>query len=378
MATAIRMPALGQTSDELRLVAWLKSEGEVVNEGDELFEAESDKAVHEVEAAYSGTLLRVLAEPGEMIKTGTVIGWLGEPGETVPAEPETEQDTSDQPAPVQPAASESSTVADPGRVLATPAARRIARERGIDLATVNGSGPGGRIETDDLVAAGGDAVQAAPAGAADQPVATHRQAIARRLTQAAGRPQFTVSRTLDARAALARVASVEQATLTHLLLQALGSALAQFPRVNRLWIDDGPYLRELPSANVGLAIAADDRLVVATVVEPHRQELADLAQSVRETVRQGREGRLPAAANSPAAVSLSNLGMFGVDRFEAIIDPDQTAILAVGRVLERPAITAEGITAVPQVELTLAVDHRTVDGAEAGQFLQAICAYLEG
>jgi pyruvate dehydrogenase E2 component (dihydrolipoamide acetyltransferase) len=221
-------------------------------------------------------------------------------------------------------------------------------------------------------------VQAAPAGAADQPVPAHRQAIARRLTQAAGRPQFTVARTLDARAALARVASVEQATLTHLLLQALGSALAQFPRVNRLWIDDGPYLRELPSANVGLAIAADDRLVVATVVEPHRQELADLAHSVRETVRQGREGRLPAAANSPAAVSLSNLGMFGVDRFEAIVDPDQTAILAVGRVLERPAITAEGITAVPQVELTLAVDHRTVDGAEAGQFLQAICAYLEG
>jgi pyruvate dehydrogenase E2 component (dihydrolipoyllysine-residue acetyltransferase) len=357
MASAIRMPALGQTSDELRLVAWLKATGETVYEGEALFEAESDKAVHEVESVHSGTLLQVLCEADEMVKVGTVMGWVGEPGEQVP---------------------EVTPAREGGRVAATPAARRAARERGVDLATVTGTGPDGRIESRDVPVAARDAPEAAPASAADEPVSLHRIAIAERLHRGLQTPQFAVSRTVDARSAVARVALVETATLTHVRLQAIGSALAQHPSVNRVWIEDGPRYRHFEQANVGLAIAAEDRLLVATIAEPHLQNLSDLAEVVAEAVSQGRDGRVSGAANAPAAVSLSNLGMFGVDRFEAIVDPDQTAILAVGRVLERPAVTAEGIVAVPQLDLTLTVDHRTVDGALAGRFLVAICDFLEG
>ena len=350
------MPALGQTSDELRLVAWLKATGETVEVGETLFEAESDKAVHEVESVYSGTLLHVLCEADEMVKVGTVMGWVGEPGEHVPnLAPDAQGD----------------------RVAATPAARRIARERGVDLATVTGTGPAGRIESRDVLVAARDAVEAAPASAADEPVPLHRKAIAERLRRGLQTPQFAVSRTVDARSALARVALVENATLTHLLLQGIGSALVEHPSVNRVWIEDGPLYRRLERANVGLVIAAEDRLVLATITEPHAKGLADLAQVVAEAASHGRDGRVSGAANAPAAVSLSNLGMFGVDRFEAIVDPDQTATLAVGRVIERPAVTGEGVVAVPQLDLTLTVDHRTVDGALAGRFLATICDFLE-
>jgi pyruvate dehydrogenase E2 component (dihydrolipoamide acetyltransferase) len=377
MATAIRMPALGQTSDELRLVAWLKAAGETVDEGEALFEAESDKAVHEVESAYSGTLLSVLCEVDEVVKAGTVMGWLGEPGEPVPGVTPPGKAASDDAASPSTASASAAPAPEGDRLAATPAARRVARERGVELSTVTGTGPNGRIESRDVLVAAVDPGPAAPAGAADEPVPPHRRAIAERLHRGLQAPQFAVSRTVDARSALARVAAVQRATLTHLLLQAIGSALAEQPSVNRVWIEDGPHYRRFEQANVGLLIAAEDRLVVATITEPHLKDLADLAQGVTEVASQGRDRRLGASANAPAAVSLSNLGMFGVDRFEAIVDPDQTAILAVGRVIERPAVTAEGIVAVPQLDLTLSVDHRTVDGALAGRFLAAVCAFLE-
>jgi pyruvate dehydrogenase E2 component (dihydrolipoamide acetyltransferase) len=379
MATAVRMPALGQTSDQLRLVAWLKAEGDTVAEGEPLFEAESDKAVHEVEASSDGTLLRVLGELDQNISVGTVIAWLGEPGYEIPE--------------IAPAYPSAAAPADrPGRVAATPVARRMARERGVDLAALIGTGPNGRVESRDVLAAAAAGTGSATAGsaepalaepdavldgAADEPVPAYRQVIAQRLVRSASVPQFSVSRTIDARLALARVAETDGATLTHVLLQAMSAALDEFPRVNRVWIEEGPRFRQFAQASIGLAIASDERLIVATVSEAHRLQLAELAQTVRETVRQGREGRLSGSASVAAPISLSNLGMYGVDRFEAIVDPDQTAILAVGRVVESPAAIEGEVVVIPQLTLTLTVDHRTVDGAEAGSFLAAVCGLLE-
>jgi pyruvate dehydrogenase E2 component (dihydrolipoamide acetyltransferase) len=341
------MPALGQTSDELVLLAWLRAAGEQVEEGEPLLEVETDKATLEVEAAVSGTLLAVVCEAGRTVTAGSVVGWIGEPGEQIPEE-----------APAR-------------KVLATPAARALARERGVDLAGLTGSGPEGRVERRDVLAASDQAEQPAAA------VPANRQAIARRLVRAAGIPQFSVSRTIDARRALTRAAAVPGATLTHVLLQAVAVALRGFPSVNRVWADDGPRFRRVEGAPVGLAIATDDNLVVATIPEPDLLSLADLAETTRRVVDEARAGRLVAGFSGPAAVTLSNLGMFGIDRFEAIVDPDQTAILAAGRVVERPAVTADGIAAVDQLDLTLTVDHRTVDGAEAARFLAAICGALE-
>ena len=374
MATPVRMPALAQTSDELRLTAWLKTEGDQVAEGEPLFEAETDKAELEVEATASGTLLRCLTEPGEMVSTGTVVAWIGYPGEDIPqAAPET-------PRAVAGPGTAQAIVPPPGsspRLPATPAARVLAREHGIDLARVTGSGPGGRIKRRDvLTAMDGADLRPADGGTTDV-VPPHRRAIAARLSRAATVPQFTVSRTVDARLALARAAGLAGVTLTHVLLQATAAALRAVPDVNRVWLDDGPRFLLLAHCHVGLAIAADDNLIVASIPEPDRLGLEELAVTTRRAVAEGRRGRLPAGFTAPVAVTLSNLGMFGVDRFEAIVDPDQTAILAVGRAVERPAVTADGITAVPQLDLALTVDHRTVDGAAAARFLAAVCTELE-
>jgi len=358
MATPIRMPALAQTSDELRLTAWLKTEGDQVAEGEPLFEAETDKAELEIEATVSGTLLRCLAGPGETVSAGTVVAWIGHPGEDIPQ--------------VIPGA------AGPApRLPATPAARVLARAQGIDLAQVTGSGPGGRIERRDVLAAMDGAGPRQADGEVTDVVPPHRRAIAARLSRAAAVPQFTVSRTVDARPALARAAGLDGVTLTHVLLQAAAAALRAVPHVNRVWLDDGPRFLSLAHCHVGLAIAADDNLIVAIIPEPDRLGLEELAVTTRRAVDEGRRGRLSAVFTAPAAMTLSNLGMFGVDRFEAIVDPDQTAVLAVGRVVERPAVTADGIAAVPQLDLALTVDHRTVDGAAAARFLAAVCAELE-
>lgn len=386
MATPIRMPALAQTSDELRLTAWLKAEGEQVTEGEPLFEAETDKAELEVEATASGTLLRCLAGPGETVSIGTVVAWIGHPGEDIPQAvsggPGAVAGPGRAPATVAPSPGVSSPATVPAadsssRLPATPAARALARERGINLAQVTGSGPGGRIERRDVLAAtDGAGPRRADDGTTDL-VPPHRRAIAARLSRAATVPQFTVSRTVDARPALARAAGLDGVTLTHVLLQAAAGALRAMPDVNRVWLDDGPRFLRLAHCHVGLAIAADDNLIVATIPEPDRLGLEELALTMRRAVDEGRRGRLSAAFTAPAAMTVSNLGMFGVDRFEAIVDPDQTAILAVGRAVERPAVTADGIAAVPQLDLALTVDHRTVDGAAAARFLAAVCAGLE-
>jgi pyruvate dehydrogenase E2 component (dihydrolipoamide acetyltransferase) len=387
MASPVRMPALAQTSDELRLIAWLKAEGEEVTEGEPLFEAESDKATHEVEATVSGTLLRVLCEPDQEIEVGTVLAWVGEPGEQIPEPEATASGSHATGSPPGAPDAKTKNAAGPdeatahrertGRVLATPVARTLAREHGVDLAQVRGSGPGGRVERRDVLDAVGEVEGQADDSDGDL-VPAPRRAIAGRLVRATDVPQFSVSRTIDARRALGRVAQTDGLTLTHLLLREIAVALEQFPRVNRVWVEEGPRFRHIPQANVGLAIASEDTLIVATIPEPHRLSLEELAQTTRRAVEQGRAGRQTAAFSAPAAVTLSNLGMFGIDRFQAIVDPDQTAILAVGRVIERPAVTDEGIIAVAQLDLTLTVDHRTLDGAEAARFLAAICAQLEG
>ena len=377
MASPIHMPPLGQTSDELRLIAWLKDEGDRVTEGEPLFEVETDKATLEVEAAVSGTLLRVLCEPQQIVVAGTVVAWIGEQGEPIP-EAEAPRTEPSVPAPEVTGASAGYPAeqhAQGGRRPATPAARTLAREHGVELARLTGSGPGGRIERRDVLEAIAGSAQDGTSTEGEL-VPSHRLAIAKRLVRAASIPQFSVSKTIDARSALERVAGKPGVTLTHLLLQAVAGALRGSPRVNRVWVDDGPRFRQLEQCHVGLAIASEDNLIVATIPNPDQVSLEELVQTTRRAVDEARAGRLAAALAGPAAVTLSNLGMFGVDRFEAIVDPDQTAVLAVGRIVERPAVTEQGIAAVPQVDITLTVDHRTVDGAEAARFLAAVCAHL--
>jgi pyruvate dehydrogenase E2 component (dihydrolipoamide acetyltransferase) len=362
------MPPLGQTSDEIRIEAWLKKPGEEITEGEALLEVETDKATLEVEASSSGVLLAIVHDAGTVVTAGEVIGWIGEPGEEIPDDQDTPASVATPPptpTPPGPAA------ADAGRTLAAPVVRALAREHGVDINAIRGSGPGGRVERQDVL----DAI--AGAAPADEPVPAHRQAIAARLTRAAAVPQFSLGITVDLTRTLTALEATEGATVTHLLLRAVASALRLHPDLNRIWVDEGPRLRTLEPIRVGLAVAADDRLLVPTVAEPDREPLTGLVARVGTLIGDARAGRIAAEHAGPAAITVSNLGMFGVDWFQAIVDPDQAAILAAGTIKRRAVVTDDGIAAVPQIELVLTVDHRVADGAAAARFLQTLKAELE-
>ena len=348
MARPVRMPPLGTTADELRIVRWLKAVGEPVEQGEFLLE---------VEAAVSGTLLAVLHGADESVAVGEVLGFIGAPGEEVPAA---------EPSAKEPAAKKQ----------AVPVARKLAQEHGIDLASVHGSGPGGRIEKEDVLARIGAA--AAPEGEFE--VSRHRRAVAERLIRSVQTiPQFSVAVDVDMSRAAARLAQEREGgaaglTYTHLLLQATAGALREHPAVNRLWVAEGPRVRQLERADVGLAVAGEETLLVPTIAEPDLLALSALVELTGQAEHLAREGKV---SGGPAAITLSNLGMFGVDRFSAIVDPDQTAILAVGAITERVSAAAGEVRIGPWVELTLTADHRVVDGVLAARFLAAVRARLE-
>jgi len=379
VAHAIRMPALGQSSDEMKLVQWFKPVGMHVVEGEPLFEAESDKTTLEVEAAATGTLLEVACQPGEVVPSGTVIAWLGEPGEAVPS---TGGPASKAPAPGNsPVQVEARSPSPEGRVQATPAARTLAREHRVELSGLLGTGPEGRVERRDVQefideqgSATGGSATAAPG---EEPVPPHRQAIARRLARAAQVPHFSISKTIDATSLRRLAAEVEGLTVTHLLLQSVSGALLEHPTLDRTWSDAGPSYRLLGRGDVGLAVASRDNLIVATVPCPAKLSLEELALTVRRATSLAREGRLTQEFSGPVAVTVSNLGMFGVDRFEAVIDPDQCAILAAGQIQDRPGVVDGTVRPMAQLDLTLSVDHRVADGAAAAAFLVAVSDRLE-
>jgi pyruvate dehydrogenase E2 component (dihydrolipoamide acetyltransferase) len=371
VARPLRMPPLGTTSDELRIVEWLKAEGDEVALGEPLLAVETDKATLEVEAASAGTLLRIVHAAGAVVDTGTVVAYVGEPGDEVPAESEDE---------ARPAAAREGSPSQPSRspqVTASPAVRRLAADRGIDLSQVRGSGPGGRVEKRDL--------EGVPDGAVvdGELVPRHREALARRLSRAAAIPQFSVGVTVDMTLAAEllereRAGGLTGLTYTHLLLRCVATALRSHPEMNVVWVGEGPRRRPLERADVGLAVAGDDALLVVAIPEPDRLSLAELVEQSDLAAAEARSGRLTEHFAGRAAITLSNLGMVGVDRFTAIVDPDQTAILASGAVVERPGATSAGVGLVPQLELTLTADHRAVDGMVAGRFLVAVRSLLEG
>jgi pyruvate dehydrogenase E2 component (dihydrolipoamide acetyltransferase) len=345
MPRPVRMPPLGATSDDLRIVQWLKEVGSTVEQGELLLEVETDKATLEVEAAVSGTLLAVLHGPGETVAVGEVLAFVGSPDEEVPQETVKRQ--------------------------AVPTARRLAHDHGIDLASIHGSGPGGRIEKADVLAL----VEG------DSTLSRHRRAVAERLTRSVQTiPQFSAAVDVDMRSPAthverARTGGLSSITYTHLLLRATAHALRKHPAVNRLWVSDGPRLHQLEQVDVGLAVAGEDTLLVQTISEPDVLDLAALVDLTERAERLAREGKM--TGGGPVAITVSNLGMHGVDRFSAIVDPDQTAILAVGAVTERVSATAGEVRIGPWVELTLTVDHRVVDGILAARFLAAIRTRLE-
>ena len=397
MAAEVKLPRLGQGMESGTIVKWLKAEGDAVDKGEPLYELDTDKVTQEVEAEAAGVLLKIAVAEGE-VPVGTTIAFIGAAGEQVPeilvpaenssgngradvvAEPEPE------PEPV--AASPPPSLQSPGgRVKASPLARRIARERGVELSSIAGTGPEGRIIAEDVErAASAPAAPArpvaVPAGEVESvPLTGIRRTIARRLTEAWTVPVFQLQVSADMEEANAVVAAARElhpdvkVSVTDLLTKICASALVRHPDVNVSFTDEA--LLRHPSANVGIAVAAPQGLVVPVVKGAERLSLAEIAAVRADLVERARDQKLKGEDMAGGTFTISNLGMFGVESFIAVLNPPQAAILAVGATDDRPVARDGDVVVRPTMTMTLTVDHRAVDGAPAADFLRTVKAMLE-
>ncbi|MER3409495.1 MAG: hypothetical protein C4306_05195 [Thermoleophilia bacterium] len=391
MATAVKLPRLGQGMESGTVVRWLKQEGERVERGEPLFEVDTEKATQEVEAEAAGVLLKIVVREGE-VPVGTVLAYIGEPGEAVPEPEAPSGDGRREEAVPSERVSPGGAVAAPAerapgeRVKASPLARRLARERGIDLSLLTGTGPEGRIVAEDVERAA-RALEVAPAPAPPPtevervPLTSVRRTIARRLTEAWQVPVFQLETAADMGRVLALIERRRQLepglhlTVTDVLVKACAVALCRHPEVNVQLAEDA--LLRFPSAHIGIAVATERGLVVPVVRAAERLTLAEIASVRGDLVERARAGKLRREELEGGTFSLSNLGMYGVDRFTAVLNPPQAAILAVGRIEERPVVRGGEVVARPMMTLTATFDHRAIDGAPAARFLETVREVLE-
>lgn len=374
-ATNVIMPKLGLTMDEGRLIAWHKNEGDRVAEGDVLFEVETDKAAMEVPATTTGYLRSILAQPDEMIPVAQVVALI-----TTTADESFEAPARAEPARI-PQAAEPRPDGSPAvpsssdRVVASPAARKRAQELGVELSTVTASKPP-RISIEDVEAAAAGSPAVAADGETRIPLSRMRKAIATAMSRSASEaPQFAIERDVDmSRANAARKAA--GASYTDVVVSAAAKALAAHPRLRSRF--DGDAIVERSGAHIGLAVAVTDGLLVPVIRDADQKDLASLVKE-RERLEEGaRGGRLGADALGGGVLSVSNLGTLGVDRFTAIVNPPEAAILAMGRVRDR-VVAVDGKPEIrPMLTLTLSVDHRVADGADAARYLEDVARRLEG
>jgi pyruvate dehydrogenase E2 component (dihydrolipoamide acetyltransferase) len=393
VATEVILPRLGQGMESGTIVRWLKSEGEPVEKGEPLFELDTDKVTQEVEAEAAGVLLKIAIAEGE-VPVGQTVAFIGSAGEDVPevvtAAPVEEPEESKPAKPASEAEDARHEVASGnGRIKASPLARRIARERGIELTGIRGTGPDGRIVAEDVerVGAGGPATPTVtprhvPSGEVERvPLTNIRKTIARRLTEAWQIPVFQLQASADMTRVNVLVARLRErdpdvrVTVTDVLTKVCAQALMRHREVNAEFTEDAILLH--PSANVGLAVAAPQGLVVPVVNSAERLSLTEIAGVRADLVGRARDNKLRADDLEGGTFTISNLGMYAVERFTAVLNPPQAAIVAVGATEER-VVPHEGETAIrPMVTLTGTFDHRAVDGAPAAAFLQTLKESLE-
>jgi pyruvate dehydrogenase E2 component (dihydrolipoamide acetyltransferase) len=410
MANEVKLPRLGQGMESGTIVKWLKAEGDRVEKGEPLYELDTDKVTQEVEAEASGVLLKIAIAEGEA-DVGTTIAVIGEQGEEVPelgngGAPQSAEKPAEAPAReperaegrAASAAEQVTEVREPepvqtdgagARIKASPLARRIARERGIELGSLKGTGPEGRVVAEDVerAAAGAPAVPVggqtpAVAGTVERvPLTSVRRTIARRLTEAWQIPVFQLVASAD----MSRVNGLlellreddagPRVTVTDVLTKASAAALMRHREVNAQWSDDAILL--FPTANIGIAVAAPQGLVVPVIKNAERLHLAEIAAARSDVVTRARENKLRQEDLDGGTFTISNLGMYRVERFTAVLNPPQAAIVAVGAIEDAVIPIADEVVVRPLMTLSATFDHRTVDGAPAANFLQTLKELLE-
>lgn len=405
MAETINMPKLGFDMAEGTLVRWLKKEGETVNKGEVLAEIETDKATVEVESSASGVVRKLLVDEGAVVPVNTPIAIVGLPDEkieetvagressVVSEEPAPAPGPDRAPAPVMEA------VAPPaaGPVKASPLAKRVARERGLDLSRIQGTGPGGRIVRRDIEAAL-QTVDRGPQTVGILPSTVHRppsiegetvpltklrQAIARRMSEAKSSvPHFYVTHEykmdflLEVRRQLnSALPEAEKVSVNDFIIKAAALTLREFPNLNASFARDKVVRHG--AVNVGVAVAVEGGLLTVVCKDADQKPLRQIAAEVKRMAAGAREGKVKPEDIEGSTFSISNLGMFDVENFAAIINPPEAAILAVGSARQVPVVEEGQIKIGWRMKATISVDHRVSDGAEAAQFMQALAKYLE-
>ncbi len=417
MATEVKLPRLGQGMESGTIVRWLKTEGDSVTKGEPLYELDTDKVTQEVEAESDGVLLKIVIADGE-VDVGTTVGIIGTQDEdvsalvagaqgenggapaAVPAEETADQPADERGGPSEPSAhseqapeaqpqAEAPTRAEGEPVKASPLARRIARERGVDLARVVGTGPEGRVIAEDVekAAIGPAAVPAAPGAAQPEyevvELTSTRKTIARRLTEAWQAPVFQLTVSADASELVAtRGRMVEllregetKPTVSDVLTRIVAAALVRHRPVNANFVEG--KIHRFSAANVGLAVAAPSGLVVPVIRDADRKSVQQIATDRADVVSRARDGKLQLADLEGGTFTISNLGMFGIEQFVAVLNPPQVAILAVGSIEDRAAVVDGQIEVVPTITMTLTCDHRAIDGSEGAEFLRDVKAFVE-
>ena len=429
MASKIVMEALSPTMEEGRLIEWKKQVGDPVAVGDVLAEVETDKAVMELVARSGGTLLKQLVAAGATVPVSSPVGWIGNAGETVgdgepspvnaqrdkPAQPQPQAQAPAQAAPsatpsagppvrpltepsasppVRPSAPPARPPEPSARLRASPLARKIAGERGVDLGTVAGSGPEGRIIKRDLETVSGErsAVSGAPQPPAhpspltayrDAPLTQIRKTIAKRLALSNGPiPTFYLTtevdmeRVAEAREALNAVAGDKgKASFNDIVLKSVAIALQQHPACNAWWQDD--HIRYWHTVHLGMAVAVEDGLITPVIRDAQLKSLREISAESRDYAARARERKLKPEEYTGATFSVSNLGMFDIEHFTAIINPPEAGILAIGSIAQVPAVVNGQVVPRRRMRMTMSCDHRVIDGATGAKFLQTLTLLLE-
>ena len=445
MAVELRMLQMDQTMTKGKIGKWLVKEGDTVTEGQPLLEIETDKVVHEQESPTDGVIAQILAEEGTNIPVNALLAVIGAPGEEVPrveADTAMAQQEPEQEEPVQPAEPKSTpapttvapkaspaarqlaeklaidltevTASGPGgrilegdvqryidlrgplpteaaRLKASPLARRLAREQGVDLSSIAGSGPDGRIVRDDVLQAASTvpeipAVETPALQQAEEVIAMDgiRGVIAERMTLSVQtNASVTLHTEVDATALIelrgmlndklqAREVSI---TYTDLLVKVVANALREHPRLNATLTDEGIHL--LQEINIGVAVALEDGLVVPVIRNADKERLSEISGQVKDFAERARGNQLTPGELQGGTFTITNLGNFGIDAFTPIINPPESAILGIGRILKKPVVHEDEIVVRSMLTLSLTFDHRVIDGAPAAQFLQTVSNYIQ-
>lgn len=388
MAIAIILPKLDEAMLTGKIVKWIKKEGDRVEKGDVILEIETEKVTFEIESEGSGLLSKLMAQEGEDVPVGKTVAYILQPGEKMP---EVQEST---PAVEIKSGVEATEVpVEIRKVKISPVARKIAREHNIDFATVKGTGPGGRIIREDVLKAVEESkvpaiqpVQPQPESAEEQVVqlSSMRKVIARRMTESFQSPHFYLTVEVETQELsktnrqlipiMERKLGI-RSTITDLIIMMTAKALENNPPMNCSYIDDS--IRLFKQIDIGLVASVEGGLVVPVIRQANKKSLEEITRTRADLVKKARDGKLTMAEMKGSSFTISNLGMYGIDQFSAILQPPEAAILAVGRIADKAVVRDGQIVIRPMMILTLSIDHRVLDGVVGSQFLQSLKSYIE-